>query len=319
MGFLPDLLEINTHLPKDRCVGLFSATLIPSLEAFMRKMVGRKHILVDLNKGMQIAAPIKHIQFMVSHPRKKLKLLEYLIRRKSPIDRGSKVLIFTRTQARADRIAERLSEKFKAVSIHSDKSVGERTKAINSFKTGAIQFLVTTELMARGIDIADLKYVINFDIPFKPESYLHRVGRCGRAGQSGFAISFVSQTPMIIEFGKSHAEINEIHYMAEIEKFINTRVELRKVPGPWQDHENLSRDTPEKLEVLKRSQELALSILQKKQLTGNVKQLKLMIKKKKRSTGLPTLRNFQEGRYEDALSASAINRAKKRGIIFKEK
>lgn len=324
MGNLPDLLDIHQNLPRGMCVSMFSASIMPGLETFMRKLAPN-HEYINLNESLSVAQPIKHIQYKLSHPRKKLKLLTYIIRRKSPIIRGSQVLIFARTKARAERICTELSRKYKTAVVHSGKTNSQRKRAILDFKKGDIQMLVSTEVLSRGIDIPTLKYVINFDVPAKPESYLHRVGRCGRMGKDGFAISFVSQTPQIIQFQRGATELNEEHLMKSIEKFLNQRIEWRKVPGPWKDHENLFKDTEEKLEIQQESRKKALEILEKKnpgmkesEKKGTYYTLKDLTRKKKLDEKIPSLRNFKEGRYEDVIESFDQKRAMKRNLITKK-
>lgn len=321
MGNLPDLFDIHQSLPRDMCVSMFSASIPPGLETFMKKLAP-KHQMINLNEKLNVAQPIKHIQYKITLPRKKLKLLSYILKRKSPVVRGSQVLIFVRTKARAERVATELSKRYKTAVVHSGKSLAQRKKSVLAFKNGEIQMLVSTEILSRGIDIPTLKYVINFDIPTKPESYLHRVGRCGRMGNEGFAISFVSQTPQIIQFQLKATELNEEHMMGSIEKFLNKRIEHRKIPGPWKDID----DTQEKLEIQKQSREKALEILKKKDPTlttdpqkkGTYYTLRDLAKKKKYDENIPSLRNFKEGRYEDVISSMEQKRAMKRNLIQKK-
>jgi ATP-dependent RNA helicase RhlE len=251
MGFLPDLIDIFNFIKtlkkeENIQVCLFSATILPGIEGLMKKFA-KNYKLINLNKELNVADPIKHIQFKVSLNRKKFQLLTYLMRRKSPIDKDSQILIFVRTINRAERFTELMNaENFSSMALHSDKSTKQRLEIIENFKLKKFRVLFTTEVLSRGIDIPNLKYVINFDIPSVPELYVHRfclillnfrIGRCGRMSNEGenegFAISFVSQSPQIVKVGKRDVEINEVHYMKSIESFLQKRVELRKVPGPW--------------------------------------------------------------------------------------
>jgi ATP-dependent RNA helicase RhlE len=178
MGFLPDLIEIFNFidsLKKEEIqVCLFSATILPGIEGLMKKFA-KNYKLINLNKELNVADPIKHIQFKVSLNRKKFQLLTYLMRRRTPIDKDSQILIFVRTIKRAERFTELMNnEKFSSMALHSDKSSKQRLEIIENFKLKKFRVLFTTEVLSRGIDIPNLKYVINFDIPSVPELYVHR-------------------------------------------------------------------------------------------------------------------------------------------------
>src|SRR5690606_37191145 len=143
-------------------------------------------------------------------PRKKYRLLVYLLKRRAKM-RDKQGLVFVRTKQRANRLRDNLvRDGFKAEAIHSDKSPSFRTQAIEKFRNKEIQVMVATDVLARGIDIEDLPFVVNFDIPAQPEDYVHRVGRTGRAGKEGTSVSFVSVMPQIINVGHRNVEINEV-------------------------------------------------------------------------------------------------------------
>jgi superfamily II DNA/RNA helicase len=185
---------------------------------------------------------------------------------------------------------------------------------------------------------------VNYDIPSSPEDYVHRCGRTGRAGHTGTAISFVSQTPQILKVGMRPVELNEMHFMSKIEAFIGKRVEWRKVPGPWRDHENLFKPTEEKEAIKEESKREAFKLIEKKRekekrilenktkssdveptskISKTYAELKsLMFQRKAQPEKLyetPLLRNFKEGRYEDVLKEFDKKRARKRGIDVEPK
>ena len=187
MGFEPQIREIMRFLPKCRQTMLFSATLPPSIE----KMVGR--YLKDPVKIM-VGAPsrpaAKIVQSMVSTTQngKNEALLDQLNDKKE-----SAVIIFARTKRRTDRLAQYLSEwGFKVGRIHGDRTQKQRNDAIDGFRRGRFKILVATDIAARGIDIPHIGHVINYDLPMVPEDYIHRIGRTGRAGAEGSAISLVT-------------------------------------------------------------------------------------------------------------------------------
>lgn len=343
MGFLPDIRDIFSFLPKpekdkpkseNMRVFMFSATLVPGIEGLMKRFAP-VHKLVNLNEKLQVAGNVKHIQYHVSTATKKYSLLLYLLGRKTSM-RDKQVLVFCRTKQKADRIAERLVEqKIKAMSIHKEKSPSFRSNAIQQFKDNQVQVLISTDVLARGIDVENLPYVINYDIPALPEDYVHRVGRTGRAGNTGMAISFVSKASQVISVGKQHVELNDLHFMKSIEEFLGQNVELRKVPGTWNDE--LDQDKIHQHEQV--SKQKAFDILQKKKETeqkrikhlrrqhdveatpkfsATFQKLKQQMQKSGKDVAqiasAPTLRSFKEGRYENVIAEFEKRRARKRGV-----
>ncbi|EFC48874.1 predicted protein, partial [Naegleria gruberi] len=201
MGFLPELKYIYNHLPKpsnerdEMQISMYSATLTKDVEDLICRFAPT-HALFNLNQEFSIPEKIKHIKYSVSKKEMKFKLLLYLLKRKGSL-RDKKVLIFCRTREKVERLAQNLATRgYKAVGIHKEKSLSFRTNAIKSFSSqeeGECQILIATDVLARGIDVPDLPCVINYDVPAKPEDYVHRVGRTGRAGNEGLAFSFISK------------------------------------------------------------------------------------------------------------------------------
>ncbi len=186
MGFLPDIQKIIALLPARRQNLMFSATFSDDIRRLSGTIL-RDPEVVEVAARNQAAEDVKQIVYPVDRDRKEA-LLAHLIRTYD----FRQVLVFTRTKLAASRLAARLDrEGLEAVAIHSDRSQPERTKALEGFKTGEIRVLVATDVAARGLDIEDLPVVVNFELPWNPQDYIHRIGRTGRAGATGEAISLV--------------------------------------------------------------------------------------------------------------------------------
>jgi ATP-dependent RNA helicase RhlE len=187
MGFLPDIRRVLKHLPDRRQTLFFSATMPPPIVTLTREML---HNPVSLQIERK-AAPASGITQAVYPVAQELKaaLLASLLKRGDVDD----ALVFTRTKHRANRLADHLLKQgIKAERIHGNRSQGQRTAALDGFKSGTYQVLVATDIMARGIDIDMLGHVINFDVPKAAEDYIHRVGRTARAEATGDAFTFVA-------------------------------------------------------------------------------------------------------------------------------
>lgn len=188
MGFLPDVRRITGKLPQDRQTMLFSATMPPEIARLAQKLL---HNPVEINVS-PVSRPVELIAQRVYLVDKgnKSKLLAHLIHT-LPIPQA---LVFVRTKHGADRVARHLNrEGITAQAIHGDKTQNNRQRALQNFKDWKIQVLVATDIAARGIDIEEMPYVINYDMPSEPETYVHRIGRTGRAGAAGTAISFCDE------------------------------------------------------------------------------------------------------------------------------
>lgn len=199
MGFIHDVKKVIALLPKKRQTLLFSATMPEEIQALTRKIL-YKPVTVEVTPVSSTVDTIDASLYYVDQANKR-KLLAYLLRHEDV----SSTLVFTRTKHGADRVAKFLNkEKITAASIHGDKSQNARQTALSNFKSGAVRVLVATDIAARGIDIEKLSCVFNFDLPNTPEDYVHRIGRTGRAGCEGRAISF--------------SNIEEKEYVKNIEK-----------------------------------------------------------------------------------------------------
>ncbi len=187
LGFKDELQRIVALLPPVRQNLLFSATLSPDIEA-LKDLLLRKPLLIETAAAEGTVDIIQQSGYLVS-AEKKGPLLRYLIGKQEM----KQVLVFTSSVYQADLVADKLQKNgIKARAIHSKKSQGARREALEDFKAGRLPVLVTTDLLSRGIDIAFLPYVINYELPRSPKDFIHRIGRTGRAENPGEAITFVT-------------------------------------------------------------------------------------------------------------------------------
>lgn len=217
MGFINDVKKVVGKLPAKRQTLFFSATMPAEIQKLANTILNEP-VMVEVTPVSSTAETINQAVYFVDKPDKR-KLLKHLLDELN-IDH---TLIFTRTKHGADRIARDLAKDgIKAAAIHGDKSQGARQRALTEFKERKLRVLVATDIAARGIDIDDLTHVFNYDLPNIPETYVHRIGRTGRAGANGNAISFVD------------AEENE--YLIDIQKLIKRTipiVEQHPYPLSW--------------------------------------------------------------------------------------
>ena len=187
MGFLPDIQKIIALLPARRQNLMFSATFSEDIRRLSGSIL-RDPETVEVAARNTAAESVRQLVYPVDRDRKE-QLLAHLIAKED----WRQVLVFTRTKIGASRLASYLDRRgLEAVAIHSDRSQPERTKALEGFKIGEIRVLVATDVAARGLDIEDLPHVVNFELPWQAQDYIHRIGRTGRAGATGDAISLVS-------------------------------------------------------------------------------------------------------------------------------
>ena len=185
MGFINDIRRILRHIPGSRQTLFFSATMPPDVEKLAMSIL-RDPLTVKVDPVTSTVESIRQVLYYVDKVNKS-KLLATLI---SGRDVRS-ALVFTRTKHGADKVARDLTRaNIKAMAIHGNKSQNARQAALTSFMRGEITALVATDIAARGLDISELSHVFNYDIPEDPETYIHRIGRTGRAGLSGDAVSF---------------------------------------------------------------------------------------------------------------------------------
>ena len=188
MGFLPAVRKIVDRTPAERQTLLFSATLDEAAVGSITDLV-RDPARVEIAPATSTADTVDQFVLPVSLEAKNALLAEVLKR-----EGASRVIVFTRTKHRADACCRRLNRAgIKAQPIHGNRSQAQRERALEAFRTGACDVLVATDVLARGIDITDVRYVVNFDVPEEPTDYIHRIGRTGRAGELGWALTFVTE------------------------------------------------------------------------------------------------------------------------------
>jgi len=187
MGFIHDIRKIIALLPQQRQNLLFSATFSGKIRSLAEGLLS-KPVSIEVSPRNTAAKTVKQSVFEVDKSRKTA-LLSHLVRNNN----WQQVLVFMRTKHGANRLVKRLdSDGISAAAIHGNKTQAARTRALADFKLGKVRVLVATDIAARGIDIVELPYVVNFELPNISEDYIHRIGRTGRAGSKGEAISLVS-------------------------------------------------------------------------------------------------------------------------------
>lgn len=188
LGFIKDIQDLIKHLPKRRQTLFFSATIDEKIKKLAYSLV-RNAIRIQISPKNPVAKNIDHSVAFVAMDDKRF-FLERVIRQN--VDK--KILVFVRTKVRAERVYNALERmEIKSLTIHGDKEQADRLTAMNEFKKGNVKVLIATDVSARGIDIPNVDYVINYDLPEQPENYVHRVGRTGRGTQKGIAVSFCSE------------------------------------------------------------------------------------------------------------------------------
>ncbi|KAA8601008.1 ATP-dependent RNA helicase [Vibrio cyclitrophicus] len=209
MGFMSDIKRILSRMNEVRQTLFFSATFDNKIKAIAHRMM-QSPSEIQVTPKNSTAETVTQMVYPVDKSRKS-ELLAYLIGSKN----WQQVLVFTKTKQGTDALVKELKlDGIKAASINGDKSQGARQKALDDFKSGKVRALIATDVAARGIDIQQLEQVVNYDLPFKAEDYVHRIGRTGRAGNSGLAISLMSQ--------------DEAYLLGDIERLLDTRL-----PQEW--------------------------------------------------------------------------------------
>jgi ATP-dependent RNA helicase RhlE len=209
MGFIHDMKKVIAKLPEKRQTLFFSATAAPAIMKLANGIL-RNPVSVAVNPVSSTATLIKQQVYFVKQD-KKVPLLKHIIQ----TEKIEHALIFTRTKRGADKVAKQLNGfGIKAEAIHGNKSQGSRERALKAFKDRTLRILVATDIASRGIDVDKLSHVINFEIPEVPETYVHRIGRTGRAGEDGIAISLCA-----------HAELPDFK---GIEKLVKKEIQVIK-------------------------------------------------------------------------------------------
>jgi ATP-dependent RNA helicase RhlE len=200
MGFWPSVRRILAHLPAERQNLLFSATLSEDITNIVGRML-HDPAYVEIAVRGTTAEGVEQAMMPVEQSQKP-ELLAGVLQRRG----ADRVLVFTRTKARADMLETILTRMGITVGVmHADRTQGARQAALEDFRAGKMEVLIATDIVARGIDISDISHVINYDVPENPEDYVHRIGRTGRAGASGYALTFVGPDEIV--------QMREIEYM----------------------------------------------------------------------------------------------------------
>ncbi len=207
MGFLPDVKRILSRLPGNRQTLFFSATMPPSIDNLAKRMLTQPVKVQIQSKSVSVDKIEQKVLFLKRD--KKQESLQSIV----TADDAGQVLVFTKTKRGADAVARKLDRSgIKTAAIHGNKSQNARQRALDAFRAYRVQVLVATDVAARGIDVDGITHVVNFDLPIDPESYVHRIGRTGRAGASGIAISFCTD--------------GERRELREIQKLLGNKVRL---------------------------------------------------------------------------------------------
>ena len=215
MGFIHALKKIVPVLPKNRQTLFFSATLAPKIKTLSKQFLNDP-VHVSVTPANRTADKVTQKIFKLSRADKQDRLAVELLR-----EGVGRSLVFTRTKHGADRVVKRLAKVgLSAVAIHGNKNQNQRNRALEAFKSGAVQTLVATDVAARGIDIPDITHVFNFELPNVPEQYVHRIGRTARADAEGIAISFVA----------TEKDTDEATYLRDIEKLLKIKIPAGETP-----------------------------------------------------------------------------------------
>ena len=213
IGFLPDLERILSYLPKQRTTLLFSATFSPEIKRLSSSYL-QNPVTIEVARPNQTASTVTQHFYSVPSDDKRHAL--HALLKQNGIKQA---FVFVNSKLGCARLARSLeNEGLKATALHGDKSQDERLKALEAFKSGAVDLLIATDVAARGLDIKDVPAVFNFDLPFNAEDYVHRIGRTGRAGASGIAISFVAPS--------------DGRLVVDLEKLLKTKIELEGIEYP---------------------------------------------------------------------------------------
>lgn len=228
MGFMEDITSILSLVPEERQTMLFSATMPPNIQKLAQQFLRNPEHVSVIPKN--ITAPSIEQAYIEVHERQKFEAISRLLDMESP----ELAIVFGRTKRRVDELSEALQKRgYSADGLHGDLSQNQRDAVMRKFRDGSIDVLVATDVAARGLDVSGVTHVINFDLPQDPESYVHRIGRTGRAGKEGTAWSFV--TPR---------ELDHLHF---IEKVTRQKIARKPLPSIAEAIEGKQRLTAERL------------------------------------------------------------------------
>jgi ATP-dependent RNA helicase RhlE len=211
LGFIDDMLDVKRLLPRRHQTLFFSATINTKIKKLAYSLIHQSAIRIQISPDDPVSKNITHSVMFVEMDDKRFFLAEYLEQ-----NSGGKFIIFVRTRVRAERVAKAMARvHIETKTLHGEKDQTDREEVMRDFRSGACKILIATDVSARGIDIPDVTHVINYDLPEKPENYVHRIGRTGRGFNKGLAISFCSP--------------EEKPRLQEIELLINKKIEVIKV------------------------------------------------------------------------------------------
>ncbi|SIT94930.1 DEAD/DEAH box helicase [Pontibacter indicus] len=233
MGFMPQIRQLLEVLPRKRQNLLFSATMHPKVVELSEEFL-EFPTRIEITPQATPVETVTQVLYQVPNLRTKIAMLEHLIRDKEAFNR---VIIFTRSKKNAESVAKYLERKEygEVRSIHGNKGQNTRINSMEAFKSGEVRFLVATDVAARGIDVSMVSHVINFDVPFVYEDYVHRIGRTGRAENEGNAITFANES--------------EMYHIRKIEKLIRMQIpelpmpeQIEIFPTPFDEQQAIARD-----------------------------------------------------------------------------
>ena len=211
LGFIEDIKAVKRRLTRRHQTLFFSATINQEIKKLAFSQVKSSAIRIQISPEDPVAKNVSHAVMFVEMDDKRFFLERFV--RENP---GSRIIVFVRTRVRAERVAKALERaEIPSLTLHGEKDQDERTAVLKKFKEGGSDLLIATDLSARGIDVPDVNYVVNYDLPEKPENYVHRVGRTGRGVNKGVAVSFCSEE----EKGRLEA----------IQQFLNKEIEVMKI------------------------------------------------------------------------------------------
>jgi ATP-dependent RNA helicase RhlE len=246
LGFYKDIMDLIKYLPKKRQTLYFSATISPKIKKLAYSLVNNP-IRIQISPKNPVSKNVTHHVAHIEMDDKRF-FLERMVNENPE----SKILVIVRTKVRAERVLKAMQRvNITSVTIHSDKVQTERDEAMNAFRTGEVKMLVATDVSARGIDIPNVDFVVNYDLPDKDENYVHRVGRTGRGNQKGNAVSFCST--------------EEKELLADIEKYIGGSIdELEISKSDYVETIDFTNEHNDNWQMLLKDEAESVSIRKKK-------------------------------------------------------
>ena len=218
LGFIEDIKYVKRMLTRKHQTLFFSATINPEIKKLAYSQVKKTAIRIQISPEDPVSANVSHAVMFVEMDDKRFFLERFI--KENP---ESKIIVFVRTRVRAERVAKAMERvQIRSITIHGEKDQGERSDVMKKFREGDCHILIATDVSARGIDIPDVNYVINYDLPEKAENYVHRVGRTGRGVNKGIALSFCSK--------------EEKELLAEFQQFLNKEIEVIKLAKKDYEH-----------------------------------------------------------------------------------